>query len=293
MSLRSIIESLREVAGLAEAKLTPEITFQVTNYQPGDFGGYGRNVGEYSIEVENGFAIKDELKKLGFVFEPTRKTWRLSHKRVDLMYPPTGALKRELARQPSEKEVKAAIAKVETLVKQGNEQIVASNQAQLSQAGLGNNDPKNTMRNLAQWSDRQQRSIDKLTKQGLSIVHEYDSGVPGFRKGGGVGKVLVKGNTYPIKDLLKKAGFRWDGGNKTWSIGAGSFTDEMIAQMVRVFAKADDQDDEEEGGQRASQDDESYAQGHAGQSELGQRLAYFKKKQEYGWDGEETPPWVA
>lgn len=245
MSLRLLIESLRD---LVETKLTPEITYQVTNYHPGDFRGYGASRGEFGISVSNGFAIKDDLKKLGFSFDPKSKDWKLTHVRVGMDAPFGGSPKFErfLERQPSEKAIQAAIPKVVQLVLAANEQIVASNQARLSQAGIGGNDSRETTQELSAWADRHARSLTKLAKQGVVVTSEYDTGVGGFRRGGGVGVVKVKGNTFVLKDLLKKAGFKWVGSSKHWEIGAKNFTDDTLAKMVRIWSKIDDEEDERE-----------------------------------------------
>jgi hypothetical protein len=271
--LRSIIESLR---GLVETKLTPEITYEVVNYHPGDFRGAGSSRGEFSVAVSNGFAIKDDLKKLGFMFDPPSKDWVLKHVRVGMDAPFGGSPKFErfLERQPSEKAVQAAIKVVAQLVKDANEQIVAANQAQLSKAGIGGNMPMSTEREVADWSDRQERSIKKLAKQGVVITREYDTGVGGFRKGGGVGVVRVKGNTFPLKDLFKKAGFRWESAGKSWTISTRSFTDDTLAKMVQVWGKLDDEED----------DRESYKTGLSRSEPPGY---------DPNWEGEETPPWLA
>lgn len=238
MSLRLLIESLRD---LVETKLTPEITYQVTNYHPGDFRGAGSARGELGIAVSNGFPIKDDLKKLGFLFDPPSKFWVLKHVRAELPYGASSKYQAFLKRQPTEKAVMAAIPKVEALVKTANDQIVLSNQAQLSKAGIGGDDPKGTARDIAAWSDRQERSIEVMAKQGVIVAHDFDSGVGGFRKGGGVGQVLVSGNTFPIKSVLSRAGFKWNG--KVWYTSSRSFSDDVLAKLVQAVSKNREADD--------------------------------------------------
>jgi len=45
----------------------------------------------------------------------------------------------------------------------------------------------------------------------------------------------VKGNTYGIKEILKGAGFRWDGGEKCWHSKDG-WTTELGATILRTLA---------------------------------------------------------
>jgi len=250
MSLRLLIESLRGVIEgqsyqyvprstgwktSTSTKLSPEITYQVTNYHPGDFGGSGKSQGELSISVTNGFPIKDALRDLGFTFDPKSKNWLLVHDRS--IYP----RQRFYRNNPAEKDVMRAIPKVEALVKEANAQIVQSNQARLSKAGIGGDMPKTTARDVMTWSDRQERSIRRLAKYGIVVTHEVDTGVAGFRKGGGVGQVQLAGNTFAIKDVLRKSGFKWNG--KYWAISMRSFSDDTLAQLVRATDKDSSQDD--------------------------------------------------
>jgi hypothetical protein len=45
----------------------------------------------------------------------------------------------------------------------------------------------------------------------------------------------VAGNTYPIKEILKGAGFRWDRGEKCWHSKDG-WTTELGATILRALA---------------------------------------------------------
>ena len=54
------------------------------------------------------------------------------------------------------------------------------------------------------------------------------------------GKYVASGNTYPVKDLFKAFGFRWDGDNKYWFLAdLGTSTSEIV-QKVREKLKEQD-----------------------------------------------------
>lgn len=58
------------------------------------------------------------------------------------------------------------------------------------------------------------------------------------------GRYIATGNTYPIKDLLKSRGFRWDGLDKHWwLLDVGKTTEELVMQ-VRAQLKEQNSDAE-------------------------------------------------
>lgn len=61
----------------------------------------------------------------------------------------------------------------------------------------------NNLRNFIQTALRAARMSDRVEAAGLNITH-------------GSHAVTVTGNTYPVRDILKAAGFRWNRA-KSWT----------------------------------------------------------------------------
>ena len=58
---------------------------------------------------------------------------------------------------------------------------------------------------------------------------------------------LLTGNTYPVKEELKKLGARWDAANKGWRSAPG-----LVAQAREIIAKAPKQEQKNSGPRKYS-----------------------------------------
>lgn len=184
---------------LDERQMEQGVRYEIVNVQPGDFGGFAKHQGERSVKVMgNTFAIKDELKKLGFRFNPNDKTWELKHE-----YTSFGK-----ARGAKRDTVEAAIKKIDAIVKDANAAIQKRNQAALAGAGVTDDTRPSPadLKGQVKYVMSAQRLTARLKKNGIGIYFDWPHSIGGFAKGGAFDAWVI-GNTFAIKDQLKRFGF--------------------------------------------------------------------------------------
>ena len=182
-----------------ENQMEQGVRYEIVNVQPGDFGGMAKHQGERSVKVMgNTFAIKDELKRLGFRFNPNDKTWELKHE-----YTSFGK-----ARGAKRDVVEKAVKKIDAIVKDANAAIQKRNQAALAGAGV-TDDTKPSPADLKgqiKYVMSAQRLTARLKKNGIGIYFDWPHSIGGFAKGGAFDAWVI-GNTFGVKDQLKRFGF--------------------------------------------------------------------------------------
>ncbi len=195
---------------LAE-RLEQRVQVRVSNTAFGDFrggssGGYPLP-GEYGVHVSGGsFPIKDELKKLGLKFDQRNKGWSMIHIRDD---------HRSHRGNVPEAKVRATIEKVNDLVQRHNDGILRKNQDHFATVGYPSDEmktplPSTTKKKIKEVESgiRRKARLDRydvkvrILWKGNRTIHDAD--------------IVFEGNTYPIKELLKRVGFRFNNG--AWSL---------------------------------------------------------------------------
>lgn len=204
----SVVREWVDSVDLEEAALDGRAMIAISNTQEGDFrsGAYGGGVlpGELSIRVYgNTFPIKDELKKLGLRGERVpgaeRDTWQWKM----FAYrgsgrPPKGAV--------PEATVRAVIPKVQAVVDRHNEAMKAKNLDTLDRMGLVSPKGKRPLdpASIVKDFDRHDREAKRAKSYGIETKIDFG------RMGADHGTVRVRGNTFPIKEVLKKHAFRFE-----------------------------------------------------------------------------------
>jgi hypothetical protein len=184
---------------LDERQMEQGVRYEIVNVQPGDFGGIAKHQGELAVKVMgNTFAIKDELKKLGFRFNRDDKTWELKHE-----YTSFGK-----ARGAKRDTVEAAIKKIGPIVKATNDEIQKRNQAALAGAGISDDPKATTTKGQVKAIMSLQRANERLKSNGIAITYDFPHSIGGFAKGGAY-TVWVVGDTFKVKDELKRLGFQF------------------------------------------------------------------------------------
>lgn len=233
------VEALEERRG---GKLGGRVYMDVQNVQPGDFGGVGSSVRRFAIRVwGNTFPIKDELKKLGFRFDRKSRepSWIMYH-----AYSTHPEARGAYRGSVSEKKIKATIPKVEKLVQQFNKANIAKNQRTIARVGF---QPEGAPKNLKQKMKKIESGIRRKARLG-----RYGIDVDMRWTGSGTvdeADIVFKGNTYPVRDLLKRVGFEWDASSKTWSMPyseynriRSKFESTLAKQLKREFGNKPGED---------------------------------------------------
>lgn len=203
------------LAAIREARTIPE-KLRAKYKNLGDFGGTHRILDSWYLDVEGPtFGIKDELKRLGLRWDRDRKVWGLSA----VQYAHSGmtgahARKQGYASYQAVRDAQEkAWPRVRDLVDQHNARIEAEVQGQTEMP-----DPKQHFREWITWIQRQGRLTKRLTELGVTVDHTHPN-----RYSTEEPKVKVSGNTYALRNLMQKHGFRWNSSRKTWEVSSDDF----------------------------------------------------------------------
>ena len=193
------------VAELKAARKTVPL-LQMKYQNLGDFGGTQRVLESWVLEVGGPTErIMSELRRLKFFWSRNTRTWR-----IDATLYAAGQYGRPaklfaLNRKKQEtayKVLKPLIAKENELIKDENKGIVGDK-------------PRLEARELVTMIRRNERIRNSLEKLGLKMDYSY----PGrYGSAGDEPMLLLGGDTYDIKELLKRYGFRWEGSRKSWKL---------------------------------------------------------------------------
>lgn len=196
---------------------TPELLVKYVNL--GDFGGTDPVSDSWSLEVSGPtFEYRDELGRLGLRWNPGRKTWG-----VDATLYKFNNARRNAEWVKNRKIQTTAYPLLLELAKVHNAKAREEN------AKLG---PADDREQVEVWR-RVSRMIPRLETAGIKIEHT----TPG-RYEVGESTVWVSGSTYPIRSLMGKYGFRWNGTRKAWGIPGPEFSvigDKWMAEVVRTL----------------------------------------------------------
>lgn len=191
---------------LKEARKTVPL-LEMKYYDLGDFGGTHRSLETWVLEVGGPtWRIKDDLKRAKLRWDPQTKTWGL---RTTLY------AARQLGRPGQthariRKQQEAAYRMLKPVIKAENEIIKAENES------VTGPKQKLTPRELVTMVRRDGR-IRKSLADNYGIQMEYD--LKGrYSRAGAEPQIFFAGETFPIKDVLKKFGFRWESSKKAWKI---------------------------------------------------------------------------
>jgi hypothetical protein len=163
----------------------------------GDFRGTVPTDENWILEVAGPtFDYKDEFKRLGLKWNSRDRTWQLLATKYKFGTPKT---ERAFARARAQQE--KAYPALKALVKKHNDAVMSENEALT--------EPSVTPKDLMKRVKRNERRTQRLGQYGITIRYEWPS-----RYDVSEAKVWVLGNTFPIKGLMKKHGFRWGSSGK-------------------------------------------------------------------------------
>lgn len=182
------------------ARLTPE-KLRLKYMDLGDFGGTHPTTSTWILDVEGPtYEYKDQLKRLGLQWDPSTKMWSLRTSLPKNMYPPA-VKKFDAIRKKQER----AYPLLKKLVDEHNSRV--DSEIEKLKGGPEEKDPKALMKEFR----RSIRMNDALKKVGIIIGHHFPD-----LYSTGEGKVTATGDTYDIRDLMKKFGWKWDSSMKNW-----------------------------------------------------------------------------
>lgn len=193
----------------------PKIVVKYNNL--GDFGGTVPVEDMWTLEVSGPtYEYRDVLSRLGLRWNPTRKTWGVEA----ILY------KYSNARRSAEW---ARNRKIQTTAYPQLVELAKAHNAKADEANskLG---PANTQEKIKIWQ-RVDRMLPRLNAAGIQIERTSPN-----RYEVGESQARVRGNTYPIRALMVKYGFRWDSTRKEWVIPGPEFTavgDKWMSEVVR------------------------------------------------------------
>jgi hypothetical protein len=198
------------------ARLTTEL-LQVKYQNLGDFGGTDPVDDMYVLDVSGPtFEYRKILSDLGLRWNPTQKTWGVTA----TLYRYNNA--RRNAEWVKNRNIQEkAYPKLQELAKAHNSKARAENEA------LG---PVDYRQRIEEWR-RSSRMLPQLEAAGIKVEYKspgkYELGEP---------QVWVSGETYDIRALLGKHGFKWNSAKRAWGIPAPEFQvikDKWMSEVVR------------------------------------------------------------
>jgi len=204
---------------IRQARQTTErIRVKLTNL--GDFGGTDPIRDSWHLDVAGPYEQMQQLvptlKKFGLRWDPRMRKWSL---RATLYA--YGNRKRTNFWNVARRNQKAGYPVIKAEADRINRESAAANPGeQLS--------PKELMQKL----QRNLRMLDRLPAMGLEVKYEWPN-----RYSVAEGKAWVLGNTFPIKDLMRKHKFRWTSGKhgKAWMMPAQEFLEVGNAWLGEVI----------------------------------------------------------
>ena len=193
------------VAELKAARTTtPLLEMKYQNL--GDFGGTNRVLESWVLEVGGPTErIMSELRRLKFYWNRATRTWRIDA--TSYAAGQYGRPAKLFALNRKKQEVAYKILK--PLIAQENELIKEENR------GIVGDKPKLDTKELVTMIRRNERIRNSLESLGVKMDYSY----PGrYGAAGDEPLLLLGGDTYDIKELLKRYGFRWEGSRKMWKL---------------------------------------------------------------------------
>ena len=176
-------------------------------YDLGDFGGTQRSLENWVLEVGGPtWRIKDELKRAKLRWDPERKVWGL---RATLYA--AGMMGRPAQNFARIRKLQQAAHKMLKPVLQAENNIIEA-----ENEGVTGPAKKKTVRELMQMVRRNERVRNSL-KDNYGISMEYDF-KGRYDQAGTEAQIFLVGDTFGIKDVLKKFGFHWDSSKKGWKL---------------------------------------------------------------------------
>jgi hypothetical protein len=199
------------------------LRLEIFRHGEGDFGGDAKHEAMISVTVQgDAYAIKDDLKKLRFRWNPGAKLWEANF--TTRFGKP---LKRSTHR--SKRAIEAAIESAKDIIRVSNERALASNVREMKKRGYRMNDQlkksKSRARSITKMFSEMDRQRSLLADYGIETGYDFDRSV-----------FFVSGNTYPIREFLKDNGFRFDSGQRRWSAPRGVM-DKISTSFGRDLAK--------------------------------------------------------
>lgn len=194
------------VAELKEARKTTPL-LEMRYYDLGDFGGTNRTLNNWRLQVGGPtLRIKDALKRAKLRWNPKSYIWELVA--TNYAAGQYGRPAQQYAR--TRKLQQAAYKMLKPIIKAENEVIKAEN------AAVTGPKQKLTPRELVTMVRRNER-IRKSLADNYGIQMEYD--LKGrYDQAGTEAQLFLVGDTFGIKDVLKKFGFHWDSSKKGWKL---------------------------------------------------------------------------
>lgn len=195
----------------------------IVNYKNlGDFGGTDPVMDMWTLEVSGPtFEYKGILSDLGLRWDSARKSWGIN---ATLYKYNTRARAAEWVR--ARKIQTDAYPKLVELAKEHNDRARAENDK------LRPTD----MRDKVEVLRRVSRMAPQLEKAGIIIKHIQPGRFEAFEP-----RVSVSGDTYPIRLLMVKYGFKWNPTRKAWEIPDVEFSvvgDKWMSDVVRGLPDA-------------------------------------------------------
>lgn len=233
-------EGLSNALGDALMEKAVELPVEVSAHQsqPGDFRmGFGNSPasGGFAIRVYNGYGIRSVLKKHKFRFDSATKSWVLSRIRpAEGLYGPTPKQARALAKQPSEKDMEQALAAVDNAAREYNSELEKRQRKGLASRGYKEKpeaDLRDDPKGFVRGHDQDKRAQDRWKRYGIEM--KFEGRGPGMRV------VFTGKGTYPLREIFKKAGFRY--GRNGWSIPISAWDavkDKLQTDAFKLLPKA-------------------------------------------------------
>jgi len=211
------------VASLRSARVTTEpIRLKYVNL--GDFGGTDPVVDSWVLEVAGSYDAMQPLipvlKKFKFRYDSRGKSWRLDATKYAY-----SNRKRDNFWNAARRNQQAAYPIIKKLVDQHNAAAASAN------SGSGQTTVKDLVKNLKS-KDRLKQRLEGL---GLRVEYEWPD-----KYSVDEATAWVFGNTFAVKDVMKKYGFRWGSGRKGkgwWipTIEYPAIVDKWAADVIRAL----------------------------------------------------------
>ena len=225
-------------AQIKEARLSEE-KLRLKYINLGDFGGTDPVTNSWYLEVGGPtFDIKDDLKKMGLRWSRDRKLWGLWA--TEYAYDRRGR-NREYGKIRKLQE--QAHPKLQAYVKDFNRRVDQENDQKRDLA----TNVKDVVKNL----QKSQRRMEFLKKHDIEVGWEFPN-----RYSVDEAKVYLTGNTWEVKDIIKKFPFKWNGSRKRWEMPTDDWhiIESKLIQALGKFLSEKTRQMEEEEAEQAAHD---------------------------------------
>ena len=223
-------------AQIREARVSEE-SLRLKYVNLGDFGGTDPVTNSWFLEVAGPtFDIKEDLKKMGLQWNRERKLWGLWA--TQYAYDRGRNRKYEKIRRLQER----AYPQLKRYVAEYNKDVQERNKSQRDMA----TSVKDAVKNL----QKSERRMEFLKKHGIAVGFDWPN-----RYSTDEVMVYLEGETWEIKDILKKYSFRWNGSRKRWQTPLDDWLiieSKLIQTLGKYFAEKTRQMEEEEAEQAAA-----------------------------------------